>query len=61
MNVRVLVGVVVIALALSVVELACVTHEQPVADRVSFPTEAPERDPALDVNVEVSASPILIR
>jgi hypothetical protein len=62
MNVRVFLGIVVTALALTIAELSCVTHDDPVlAHRVSFPTEAPEHDPALDVDAEVSASPVLAR
>ena len=62
MNVRVLIGGVAIALGLSVMELSCMTHDEPVtAQRPSNPTEAPEHDPTFGVDVEVSASPILTR
>ena len=62
MNVRILIGVAVIALGLSILELSCVTHDEPItAHRASYPTEAPEHDPVSGVDVEVAASPILTR
>ena len=67
MNVRVVMAVVLIALALAYLELSWMTHDEPVvvervsAPQASTPMEAPEHDPALDVNIEVSASPILTR
>ena len=62
MNVRILVGIVVIALGLSIMELSCMTHDEPMsASRTSYPMEAPESDVASGVDVEVAASPILTR
>ena len=62
MNVRFLIAGVAIALGLSVMELSCMTHDEPVtAQRPTYPTEAPENDQTSGVDVEVSASPILTR
>lgn len=60
MNLRVLAGVVLTALFLSIIELSCVAQEDlgPAAP-VRWSLDAPEPDATVETDVEWSASPIL--
>jgi hypothetical protein len=62
MNVRFLVGVVVVALILSVVELSFVVQDEPaVPARAGWFPDVVEPGASIDMDVDVSASPVLTR
>jgi hypothetical protein len=62
MNVRFVVGVVVVALILSVAELSFVVQDEPaVSARAGWFPDALEPGSPIDMDVDVSASPVLTR
>lgn len=62
MNVRTLIGVVVVALILSLVELSFVMQDEPgLSARTGWFPDVPEPGRSIDMDLDVSAGPALTR